>query len=172
MPRSFPALALSALCLTTLAACGGPADAPAPEQDLRGTTSNQWLAEADDDATRFARLEYYLAGFSPSMWEAGERYAQLHEAIKRENYDLALYHWDKIRDVIERGVMKRPGRRANAEAILLDSVWPEARDAFASRDRDTAREALASVRSACMACHVAERVPFMNDQPLFTDLLP
>ena len=29
---------------------------------------------------------------------------------------------------------------------------------------------LPQARDACMACHVAEDVKFMNDQPIFTDL--
>ena len=49
---------------------------------------------------------------------AGERYEKLFAALVRGNFELASYHWAKIKLTIENGTMKRPARRANADAIL------------------------------------------------------
>ena len=83
--------------------------------------TNDWLLDAPDDLTRFQLLQRYLRGFDQPMWEVGHRYAGLYDALERENYDLALYHWDKIRTTIRNGYLKRPARRANSDAALSRS---------------------------------------------------
>jgi hypothetical protein len=153
--RTAGALALLASSLTWAAA-----DAP-----------DGWLQGARDDAQRFERLERYLGGFSRSMWEVGERYARVHEALQRGNHALARYHWETIKATIQNGYLKRPGRQPNADAIFLDQVWPAVDEAFASGDATRAWAGFDAARNACMSCHVAEAVPFMNDQPLFRTLL-
>jgi mono/diheme cytochrome c family protein len=105
-----------------------------------------------------------------SMWEVGERYARIHKALDHGNYALAQYHWDKIRATIQNGYLKRPGRRKNADAILLDAVWPAVAGKLDSGDAADAWDGFEQARAACMACHVAEAVGFMNDQPLFRAL--
>lgn len=126
-----------------------------------------WLTGADNDQSRFERLEQYLRGFDQPMWEVGERYQAVHTALSRNNFELAGYHWEKIRTTIENGYMKRPKRKANADAILLNTTWAQVRDAFASRDSRKAWAGFEQARNACMACHAAESVSFMNNQPLF-----
>jgi hypothetical protein len=131
-----------------------------------------WLQGAHDDVQRFERLERYLGGFSRSMWEVGERYARLHEALQGGNYALARYHWEKIGATIRAGYLKRPARQPNADAQFLDRVWPAVDEELASADSTRAWAGFESARAACMACHVAEGVPFMNDQAMFQTLLP
>lgn len=135
---------------------------------VQKTDSRKWLSDADED-TRYERLEYYLGGFSSAMWETGERYQRAEQAIYDENYDLAYYHWDKIKGAIERGAMKRPDRRDNAERMFLDSAWKTLAEALQAPDEHDVRGAFTQAKAACMACHGAEGVPFMNDQPLFRD---
>ncbi|MDQ2076008.1 hypothetical protein [Marinimicrobium sp. ABcell2] len=125
-----------------------------------------WLAEVEE-AQRVERLQSYLGGFSSAMWEVGERFEQVHQALERENYPLAGYHWEKIRDAIQNGYMKRPGRQANSDALFLDAVWSDVDSAVASEDSERAWAGFTSAKDACMACHVAEDVSFMNNQPLF-----
>lgn len=57
------------------------------------------------------------------MRERGERYKHTEQAIYDESYELAYYHWDKIKGAIERGVMKRPDRGENAREMFLDDAW-------------------------------------------------
>lgn len=125
-----------------------------------------WLMSAEGDEARFALIERQFRGFDNAMWETGERYRSLHDALERENYDLALYHWDKIKTAIESGTQRRPARRANAEALFL-SHWEEVRADIESRDATRAWSGFNRATTACQSCHQAENVEHMNNQPLF-----
>src|SRR4030066_362588 len=59
------------------------------------------------------------------------------------------------------------GGLLDAEAILLNTTWAEVNEAFGTRDAGKAWAAFDKARNACMACHVAESVPYMNNQHLF-----
>lgn len=152
-------LRIIGLCLVYV--CGA-VSAEQPENRPDG-----WLVDAENDTERFVLLQRYLRGFDQPMWEVGERFQSIHTALNRENYDLAAYHWDKIRSTIKNGYLKRPARQANADNILLNETWEEVKQTFASRNRVKAWEGFATAKAACMACHTAESVPFMNNQPLF-----
>lgn len=130
-------------------------------------SANDWLLSAENETERFERLQKQLRGFDQPMWEVGERYDSLHAALQSENYELALYHWDKIATTIENGIAKRPGRSDSARALFLDSAFPEVRAGLEQRTPDAAWQAFGIARSACMSCHQAEKVEYMNNQPLF-----
>ncbi len=140
----------------------------------RGTSaepiSDGWLGRLEDDAERFRALESYLGGFSSAMWEVGERYRHLHQALEDDNLPLASYHFEKIGAAIRNGYRKRPARQANADALFMDAVFESASAAFADGEQAAAWQTFEQVRAACIACHAAEDVPFMNDQPMFRDL--
>jgi hypothetical protein len=136
------------------------------------TPTNNWLLDAPDDTVRIQLLQRYLRGFDQPMWEIGHRYQGLYDALEHENYDLALYHWDKIRTTMQNGYLKRPARRANADAVFLDPIWADAKSAFESRESKQAWEGFALARGGCIACHEAENVGWMNDQDLFDNTLP
>ena len=121
---------------------------------------------------RFQRIQKYLRGFDQPMWEVGERYEKLFEALVRGNFELASYHWAKIKLTIENGTMKRPARRASADEFLLIGRWKSVNEALGSGDRATAWGGFEAARDSCMACHEAEGVGYMNDQAMFTDLAP
>lgn len=133
---------------------------------LTKTSDSKWLTGADEK-TRAERLEHYLGGFSTAMQDTGLRFAHVKQAIADGNWDLAHYHWGKIAGAIENGLMKRPARRANAEAIFLHRAWEPLAAALKEKNGEAVAAAYQEARQACMACHVAEKVPFMNDQPLF-----
>ena len=133
--------------------------------------ADDWLVDADED-TRAERLSSYLGGFSSAMWEVGHRYKHMLQAIEDDNFGLAEYHWDKIGGAIRGGYLKRPGRQANSDALFLNAIWPIYLKTLKSGDGDKIRAQLPQARDACMACHVAEDVKFMNDQPMFTRALP
>jgi len=129
--------------------------------------NNDWLLSAESDEERFRRLQRQLRGFDQPMWEVGERFESLHDALLRNNFDLALYHWDKIATTIRNGIFKRPGRAPNARDLFLDEVHERVREGLETREPARAWEAFDDARAACIGCHVAEDVAYMNDQALF-----
>lgn len=145
---------------------------PAPSADTAGKLSrNDWLLSAESDEARFKLIQRQMRGFDQPMWEVGERFERLHDALERENYELASYQWDKIKTAIENGIAKRPARAANAKALFLGEPWEEVRDGLASGDREKAWAAFDTARITCQSCHQAEKVEYMNDQAVF-DLKP
>ncbi len=135
--------------------------------DDKTTKPSGWLMGAESDSKRFELLQGYLRGFDQPMWEVGARYKSIHEALERDNFELASYHWDKIKVTIENGYLKRPARQQNADKIFLNASWKEVKEAFESKDRNKARNGFSQAKAACMACHAAESVPYMNNQPIF-----
>lgn len=129
--------------------------------------TNHWLLDADNDEERFERVERMFAGFSAAMAEVGARYQHTFDAVQDGNYALADYHWGKLKAAIELGYLRRPGREANAKGLFLNTAWPELSQQLSTKDSQAIRQSFQQARSACLACHVAEEVPFMNDQPLF-----
>ncbi|OGT55975.1 MAG: hypothetical protein A3E01_14560 [Gammaproteobacteria bacterium RIFCSPHIGHO2_12_FULL_63_22] len=106
------------------------------------------------------------------MWEVGERYEHVEQAIRDGNWPLAAYHWEKIETTINGGLMKRPKRRASAEALFLGDPWNDLHEALEQEEPERIGSAFARAKGACMACHAAENVAFVNDQPLFRSALP
>lgn len=158
---------IGTLLIATTVAVGCLAGAPMVNAEPPAKTSDNWLLEARDDTERFKRIQQMFGGFSMSMQIVGERYDRTYDAIIDGNFDLASYHWKKIKETIELGYLRRPAREANAVAIFLKGPWGTVSDALAAKDREKAKEQFLVARSACSSCHVAERVPFMNDQPRF-----
>lgn len=140
----------------------------AQTEETSSVASKYWITQAPDDDTRNKRIEKYLRGFDQPMWEVGERFEKIDQAVQDSNYPLASYHWKKIKKTIENGLMKRPARRSSAEAILLNKTWGEVLAGFNSQQPAAAKTAFNNAKTACLACHIAERVPFINNQPLFT----
>ncbi len=136
--------------------------APAPPKNV-----NDWLLNADSDKDRFRKLQTYLRGFDQPMWEVGERYQRVYDALGDGNYDLAEYHWEKIKVTIQTGYMKRPKRQPNSDAMFVNNVYGPILAAIKSKDAKKAWEGFELGRAACMSCHEAEQVGFMNNQPLF-----
>lgn len=143
--------------IVALAALGGSPSAQ----------GNRWLVDAPDEKTRLERLESYLRGFDQPMWEVGMRYDHVEQAIADRNWALASYHWDKVKTTIDNGLMKRPARRASAEKIFLGAPWEQLSAALKTADVSAIGPAFDRAKAACEACHVAEKVAFMNDQPMF-----
>jgi hypothetical protein len=134
------------------------------QDDLR---PRDWLRIAADNSERFALLERMLGGFAPAMTEVRHHYGQTHEAITDGNFELAAWHWERVRRETELGYTRRPDRRANADAMFLDAAWQTLDEALATGERDAIEAGFLTARNACMACHVAEGRPYFNDQRLF-----
>ncbi len=130
--------------------------------------SNNWLLDANDDAERFRRLQVLAGGTDGPMWEIGHRYEEIYVAIQRNNPEMGVYHWEKVRDRMNSAGMKRPARTAGLEGMFLDNgVWTAMHEALTSKDRARMERQFLATRQACMGCHVAERVGFLNDSSVF-----
>ena len=130
-------------------------------------TEKDWLLNAPDDTERFRRLQQQLRGFDQPMWEVGERFRSLHEALKRRNFELAVYHWERIGRAVRNGLVRRPEHIANARKFLLDEVHGQIEADLRKGDYATAVRAFARAKSACIACHHGQGVSWVNDQSLF-----
>lgn len=133
-------------------------------------TTREWLQDAPDDDSRWRLIEQVLGGYAVSMWEVGQRYQHIHQALSDGNLELAAYHWEELEEAIVAGNIKRPARRGNAEALFLRPLYDSVLEDFQSDDADQAWRGFMAVREACMSCHITEDVAFMNEQPMFTDL--
>lgn len=131
--------------------------------------SANWLLDAKDDQERFRRIQIYAGGTYEQMWQIGYRYQQVYHAIADQNWALGSHHWGKLRDVLNVALMKRPNRTPNAEAMFLDTSWKQLDEALKAKDPEKARQAFLTERGACIACHIAEKMPFLNDTPIFRD---
>lgn len=139
-----------------------------PQKDAPAQKNvNDWLLNAPDDETRFKLLQQYLRGFDQPMWEVGVRYEAIYHALDDKNFELAEYHWDKIKATIVNGYLKRPKRQENSDAMLVTTVWESVNQSFKSKDAQKAWDGFQLTRQACMSCHEAEKVAFMNNQPMF-----
>jgi hypothetical protein len=139
------------------------------EGQAKQPPSANWLLDAKDDQERFRRLQIHAGGTDQQMWQIGYRFQQVHQAIVDQNWELGHHHWTKLRDVLNVALMKRPNRTPNAEGLFLDSQWEKLEEALEAKDGARAREAFLLERSTCMACHVAEKMAFLNDTPIFRD---
>lgn len=133
--------------------------------------TNNWLQDAESDPERFKKLEVYLRGFDQPMLEVGQRYEKLYYAIQDKNWGLANYQWKKIKRTINAGLMKRPKRAPNAKAMFLENVWLKLDKSIQSQQNKSIEEDFMLARQACLHCHIAEKVDFINNQALFTDLI-
>jgi hypothetical protein len=130
-------------------------------------TQDDWLLGAPDDTERFRRLQQQFIGFAQPMWEIGERFARIHEALGRSNYERAAYHWSKIQQALTNAIMRRPKRAANARAFFLNSNYQRLLTEFESRDPGRAWAAFEEAKGICQGCHLAEQAGFANNQALF-----
>ena len=156
-----------ALAQSVVQPTGNPPRFPEAYKDLEKQSkppSNNWLLDANDDTERFRRLQVVAGGTDIPMWEIAHRYEELYVAIQAGNWEMGVYHWEKLRDRMNTAAMKRPARTQNIEGMFLNSgVWQSMHDALTSRDRGRMQQQFQVVRQACMACHVAEKVGFLND---------
>jgi hypothetical protein len=137
--------------------------------------SRNWLRDANDDPERFRRIELWAAAGDQEMLEIASRMRELSAAIQRDSWNMSIYQLEKIRGRMVVAMTKRPVRTQNMEALFFESgVYSGLHDALTSRDVQRARAGFTRLRSACMACHVAEKVSFINESATFreVDALP
>jgi hypothetical protein len=133
--------------------------------------SGNWLRDANDDTERFRRIESWAGAIDGEMQIISHRLEELHAAIQKGNWDLGVYHWEKIRFRMNVASMKRPARTQNLEGMFLESgVWQSMNNALVAKDAEQSRAEFQKVLQTCMACHIAEKVGFLNESPVFKRL--
>jgi cytochrome c1 len=168
-------LALSAaaavLAQSVVKPTGNPPRFPKADKKLAEQTkppSSNWLLDANDDAERFRRLQVVASGTDVPMWEIAHRYEELHRAIEKNNWEMGVYHLEKLRDRMNTAGMKRPARTQNIEGMFLEGgAYKNMHDALTSKDNARMRKEFLAMREVCLACHVAENVGFLNDSTTF-----
>ena len=129
--------------------------------------TNQFLLDARTDEERFRRLQILAGGTDQQMWQMGYRWEQVYRAIIDRNWELGTYHWGKLRDVFNVALMKRPNRTPNAESMFLTNEWQKLDAAMKAKDAAAAQKEFLAERNACLQCHVAEGMTFLNNTPIF-----
>jgi hypothetical protein len=130
--------------------------------------SRRWLTDANDDAERMRRLELWGGAGDLEMQDIANRLQELHNAIERENWDLGIYHLEKMRGRMLVAAIKRPTRTQNLEDVFLDSgTYTAMHNALTSKNAERSRAMFENTRLACMACHTAEKLTFINDSTIF-----
>jgi hypothetical protein len=160
------ALVVAAAASIVGAAHAQTASPPAP-QTAAPKVSRDWLLDAESDTERFRRLQSYIRGYGQPMAEIGNRYLAVYQALNDQNFELAAYHWDKIPIAMRSGTMVSPSRKANSDAMFLASVAQAVSVALKSGKAQQAWDGFTQGRNACLACHDAEKVSYMNNQPMF-----
>lgn len=130
--------------------------------------SRNWLRDANDEPERMRRIEMWAGAGDLEMQDIAHRMEELHAAIQAESWDMGIYQLEKIRGRMTVAGIKRPTRTQNMEAIFLDSgVYQSMHDALKAKDGAQARVEFLRTRDACMACHVAEKIGFINGSAVF-----
>jgi hypothetical protein len=133
--------------------------------------SRNWLRDANDDAERFRRIELWAGAGDQEMHEIAARLRELSAALQRESWDMAVFQLEKIRGRMVVAMTKRPVRTQNMEALFFDSgAYSDLHEALVAKDTPRARAGYTRVRAACMACHAAEKVAFINESAVFREL--
>ena len=133
--------------------------------------SRNWLRDANDDSERFRRIELWAAAGDQEMHEIAARMRELHAAIQRAGWDMAIFQLEKIKGRLIVAGIKRPTRTKNMEALFFDSgVYQGLHEALTEKNAEAARGAFSRLRAACMACHAAERISFINESAVFREI--
>jgi hypothetical protein len=123
-----------------------------------GKATETWIRGDVDE--RFALVAKHLRGFDLAMVETGYRHGELYWAGSDQNWDYATYQLEKIETAVAHGIERRP-KRAPSAAMLAPSIT-RVRGAVEHRDGAGFAEAFTELTQTCNACHVAEKVPFIQ----------
>ncbi|DAB30820.1 MAG TPA: hypothetical protein CFH84_01970 [Sulfurimonas sp. UBA12504] len=125
------------------------------------STSSEWLMNIKEDKAKFQEIQKQFRGFDTVMMEVGYRYEATKKAIDKSEYDLAMYHWNKIKTAIDNGTVRRPARKESADDFFLKSVYSEFSDVLNSRDKTKINTAFDTIKNVCNGCHVNQKVGFI-----------
>jgi hypothetical protein len=130
--------------------------------------SRNWLRDANDDTERLRRIELWAGAGDLEMQDIAHRLEELHAAIEQDNWTLGIYQLEKIKGRMLVAGIKRPTRTKNLEEVFLDSgVYSALHEALSAHNRVQVRVEFQRARQACMTCHVAEGIAFVNGSKVF-----
>lgn len=127
----------------------------------------RWLQDAPSDEERWRRLEAYLGGMQGPMFEIGQRFVVFYDALRDENYALAIDIWIAISRVFVNAVTIRPEYKQAADAMFLRTQWHEMLDALRSGDTDRIWSEFVYTKAVCESCHQATNMEWANEQRVF-----
>ncbi len=157
--------------VSVVAATGIAPRFPKADSELAKQTkppSRKWLLDANDDSERLRRIELWAGAGDLEMQDISHRFEELYDAIKKESWDLGIYHLEKMRGRMIVAGIKRPTRTQNMEDVFLESgIYKSMHDALTSKSGERARTAFQNTRQACIACHAAEKLAFINESAVF-----
>ncbi len=163
--------ALSMAQVSVVPATGIAPRFPKADSELAKQTkapSRNWLRDANDDAERLRRIELSAGAGDLEMQDIAHRLEELHAAIEQQNGYMGIYQLGKSRGLMIVAAINRPARTQNLEEIFLDSgVYRSLHEALSAKNGDQARVEFQKARLACMACHVAEKIAFINASSVF-----
>lgn len=126
------------------------------------STKSNWLLDTKSNEQKFKAIQKQLRGFDLAMVEVGYRFNTFYFAIKDKNYDLAHYQWDKIKKTIENGIQRRPKRKEKSKTMFLDTRYKTMKEALNKKNEKHIWKEYEKTKQICNACHIAERVPFIE----------
>lgn len=148
-----------------LAALGFGADwGVALAQHVHGQGKSEgpgWLVALKPDA-RIPAIQRQLRGFETTMAEVSYRYGEMYWGGVEGNWDYAAHMAMTLEQALRLGLEREPARRANAENLLLKGPLPQILDAIKKKDAGLFKQRIETLRSACTACHAAEKHAFIK----------
>jgi hypothetical protein len=155
-PRLIARLAISALIVGGAIGFGaGNAQVPNPPK------ASGWLKALPPEG-QIAAIDRQLRGFDTAMVEVNYRYIEMYFGAIQGNWDYALYTGEKLAWAMQNGFQRRPKRQASGEMIFFKQPYPDVLDAIKKKDIALFKQRFDTLRHACNACHVAEKVPFIQ----------
>ncbi|MDD2906483.1 MAG: hypothetical protein WBK95_11495 [Sulfurimonas sp.] len=125
------------------------------------STRSNWLMQVDTDDEKFRAIQNQLRGFDTAMVEVGYRYDAMKQALKVKNYELAIYHLEKIKVSIENGYIRRPARKEASQNFFLNASYKEFQYALTQKNTAQIADKFNDVRNSCNACHADQKVEFI-----------
>ncbi|WP_299772517.1 hypothetical protein [uncultured Pseudoteredinibacter sp.] len=135
-------------------------------------SDRRWMSEAPSTKIALKRAESYLGGMSYPMWEVGERFELMYQAVEDRNIHYARHQLQTIARLMLYGSMARPRFKPYADAMFLDSQFHNMASAFDSGEYDKIYSELEATRQSCMGCHIATKFAYLNKIRLFEKLSP
>lgn len=125
------------------------------------STKANWLMDINSTNGRFEAVQEQFRGFDTAMMEVGYRYESVKKALDEKNYDLAIYHWQKIKSAIQNGYIRRPIRKEASQNYFLNKTFKEFQDSLESKNSAKIEKRFSYVKDYCNACHMDQKVGFI-----------
>lgn len=130
-----------------------------PKENTDAVGVNGWLKGTTQE--KLHELANQQAGTGRAMMEVGYRYQELYWAGAEGNWEYAEHQLEEIEITLNLALVRRPERAASAQAFLNYSI-PELEKVIEQADTLQFLKAFTAFTAGCNACHIAEKMPFLN----------